>query len=311
MKPHEIDGYQNMSSRSYKGYYSDQVWWGNPAIPSADYGLLVLNGSTFEKHLFWEFILEHFRAETELVPGTVTMEFVDDLAEVPGLARVEGLTTGVAGNVLIQVTREIFQDWPDPDYTVEDSHYPTVVKQQLWQILAHEWAHVVLVNASQAAVDTIPALFGKTMDDWDTGDYNTSVREAWCETWKDITLPRQKRLGNNQTQLSIPREKWFAPYTPPPFDGQPFSVSTPEAPNPGHEGPPSFVGSEVHNVILALTQPYRIQPLSAFNKWAFNPPFTTIQWGVVEPPLALYPYDGGSGTRGNTEASSTKAGVVR
>lgn len=198
--PHVQDGYNAISSRRYKGksQYDAGFPW------SGDAGVLAIDGTLDERLLIWEFVIDTWRESTLIVPGNVTIHWADDgdpfEVTVSGHGHFAAVTNGTPGDAHIWLNRRYLK----PDGADFDSI------QFTWESIAHEYGHVILLNADESAIEAIPPLFGKTMDDWRTGVWETSVEEAWVETFKDWTLAKPaRRKYDNRTQLRIPRERWF------------------------------------------------------------------------------------------------------
>lgn len=289
-KPHELDGYANRSDRDYKGAFQYSSFFIGMHGSYVDKGVIAIDGSTDEALLIWEFVIDIWRETTEIVPGNVTVHWRDDGDPVfdpptgpTPTGHYAGFTDGTPGDVHIYLNRA----WVGPG----GAHFQGMTF--LWDVLAHEWTHAWLINAPAYALDMVAALFGKTIADWDTGVWETSVKEAWCETWKDVTLARDKRKYDNRTRLTIPYEKWVAAYDLA-NEGFPIPGAYDGTPLPAFEGPPVYFASEVHKVTFHLLNATGAGPPFYFTRYTQRSQMDRY-WagGVLEKVLAfpcLYPY---------------------
>jgi hypothetical protein len=101
----------------------------------------------------------------------------------------------------------------------------------LTESVAHEAGHLVLMWLEEAFGTTwlhenICAIFGRPTSEWDTGTWETSVKEAACEVWKDVLLGKRDpnadyyaepgRLFDNRTQVQMSESgfsQWRSVYT--------------------------------------------------------------------------------------------------
>lgn len=286
----------SFATRLYKGYYKAT----DPSAGPFDDYMNRVGATQRELYWFWEVIIERIYETTFIFPGNLTFHFVDwaDVPHDPRLdARTIAATNGTPGDVHIWMAHEL----ADPTSSVYEG-------RRFWrECLVHEMGHALVLNAPSDAVEMIPPLFGKTMDDWDTGVWATSVNEAFAETWKDCVLDKAARLYDNRTQLSIPREKWTAPVVP---DG---SLPIWQQPRTGAAIPDNWHRSEFYTVLKALTPNRRYPSSSYFCSLGFS--WSMAYCGVayqIFPYPPLWPYDQGAAEiPGAVRAGDTISGVAR
>lgn len=197
--PNESDGYFARGGRRYKGMLINDTgfwgvscggWWEDWSVIN----LTNLDSNT--RWYFWQFIIDRWREQTSLILGDIVIEMAD-----PG-------DSVFAGHPDFAAYTDGNHMWLNSDYCPGGPKFEELFFNDM---LAHEFVHMFLAAADESVRPAICALFGKTMDDWDTGVWATSVKEAWCESWKDWALHRKHRKFDNRTNLRIPREKYFGP----------------------------------------------------------------------------------------------------
>lgn len=196
-EPHRVDGYIETSRPYYLGRYRNQPWWGEQGMPTDWY--FDLSGTAFEKQRFWECILEHLALETEVFASRVYVEFVSRASlgapSLPGIDRVDGRTDTFNGKPRVRIASELYDEGG---------------QNALNQVIAHEFAHALMIVKS-IDQDAVCDLFDQPSSAWEGDTWQTSVKEAWCETMKDVWLEPRRRVSNNLTDFSIPKAKWYGP----------------------------------------------------------------------------------------------------
>lgn len=79
------------------------------------------------------------------------------------------------------------------------------------EVVIHELGHVVSSWLNEAQRSRISELFGGTLDDWDGDEtdpdvkWETLIKEAQAEFFKDVFTPISARVYNNRTNWQMPR----------------------------------------------------------------------------------------------------------
>lgn len=285
-----VGEYQEWSNRDYLGSNN-----------SSTICFQFISSTLAQRALFWELILDSLMLNTKLINDKVYVSFVPraqlPIQERAGLGRIDGTHTIHLGKSLISIAEEIVDPTKKPAF---------------FEVVTHELAHV-MCEVCTFDPDDICDLFGAPHSAWEHEVYQQDVEEAWCEVMKDLWLDVRDRTRNNNTDLEIPKAKWYGPnehwaandqanWYNGFWNGVPgWELGSDPDGNPWHAPMPDlydYTGSEVWPV-------YR-------DMWASRGVLSDYPQSIHPP--TVYPYDvtpGGGLVPGRIEAGDAREGMAR